>query len=148
MAKCVVIPTGEGVGIPLFHYTRMLMETAGHDVGSAEIDDPLDGARLVVAFGDACRRAADVGLGVWLSPNFRDPSTATALRGAKGPGLIVGSLDDLGWDRATAARLRQYEILHLTRANRFFEIPGDPMGSIDVMRQVLGRMSDMISRVG
>ncbi len=147
MTKCVVIPTEEAAGLPLFHYVRALIAVAGYDCIVAEVDDSLHDVGFVVAFGSGCRRAADVDLGVWLSPNFADPDTATALSNAKGPGLIVGSLSDEGWDRASAARLRQFEVLHLARVDRYFELPGDPMGSIDVMTQILGRLSAMIGRV-
>ena len=147
MGKCVVIPTEDAAHLPLFHYVVGLIEVAGHEPVVAGVDAAVDGSALVVAFGRGCRRAADAPLGAWLSPDFGDEDTAAALVGASGPGLIVGSLDDAGWDRAAAARLRQYEVLHLPRVNRFFEIPGDPIGSIDVMRQILDRLSAMIRRV-
>lgn len=147
MAQCAVIPTDEAAGLPLFHYVRGLIAKAGHQSIVADVTGSLHDIGLVVAFGAGCKRAADVDLGVWLSPDFADPDTADALVNAKGPGLIVGSLADAGWDRASAARLRQFEILHLARVDRYFELPGDPMGSIEVLTQILGRMSAMIGRV-
>jgi hypothetical protein len=142
-----VIPTSEAASLPLFHYTRRLIEVAGHESVIADVDDPLDDAALVMGFGPACRRAANVRLGIWLSPDFRDAETAQALEASNGPGLVVGSLEEEGWDRAAAARLRQFEILHLTHVNRFLEVAGNPIGSVDVMRQMLGRTADIVRRI-
>ena len=147
MARCIVIPTEEAASLPLFHYTRRLIEAAGHDSVVAEVDADLDGADMVMAFGIGCRRAAGIGLGIWLSPRFDDSETSQALTASKGPGLVVGSLEEDSWDRAAAARLRQFEILHLTRVNRFLEVEDDPIASVEVMRQMLGRAVDIVRRL-
>lgn len=141
------MPTEEGVDLPLFHYARGLLVQLGHQPEVASDDAALHDVKFVLGFGRACRRAADVDLGVWLSPDFSDPETATALANAKGPGLVVGSLDDPGWDRAAAARLRQFELFHLNRVNRTLEVADDVIGSIDAMRRILDRTSATIRRL-
>jgi hypothetical protein len=143
----VLVPTEEAAELPLFHYARELLLQGGHEVVIGEPDVPLHDAGFAMGFGRACRRAADVDVGVWLSPDFSDPETATALTNAKGPGLVVGSLDDPGWDRAAAARLRQFELFHLNHVDRTLEIPGDVIGSIDAMRRVLDRTAATIGRM-
>lgn len=147
MARCVLIPTEEAAASPLFHYARELFEERGHETAYAAIDGPLHEADFVLGFGRACRRAADVDVGAWLSPDFTDDETSEALTNAKGPGLVVGSLQDPLWDRAAAARLRQFELLHLNHVDRTLEIPGDVVGSIEVMRQVLARLGDTVRRL-
>ena len=147
MARCVLIPTDVAADLPLFHYGSELLRQLGHDVTHGLPGGPLHDANFVLGFGLACRRAADVDLGVWLSPDFTDVDTVQALTNAKGPGLVVGSLEDPRWDRASAARLRQFEIFQLARVDRTLEIPGDVIGSIDVMRRVLDRTAATARRL-
>lgn len=144
--RCVMIPTDEPAVAPLFHFISRMLGSAGHDVSVSDDDGALDGAVLAVGFGPACRSAASLP-GVWLSPDFTDEATLLALGSSKGPGLVVGTFVDPGWDRAAAARVRQFEVLQLPHVDRFFEVPGDPVASLHVYERILERVAALVRKI-
>ncbi|MDH4118994.1 MAG: hypothetical protein OEW30_16555, partial [Acidimicrobiia bacterium] len=66
---------------------------------------------------------------------------------ATGPGLVVGSLDDPGWDRAAAARLREFEVLTIPGVDQRLEAAGDPVRSLEVAARVLERARALFVRL-
>jgi hypothetical protein len=145
-SRCVMYP---GSAAPLFHFIGRQLEAAGREVVVASLGVPPGEATLVVAFGEACRLAAVVPNtpGVWLSPDFGDDTTSEALAASSGPGLVVGSFLDPGWDRAAAARLRQFEILQVPHVDRHFEAIGDPAATLHVYARIIERVSALVRRV-
>ncbi len=145
-SRCVMYP---GSASPLFHFIGRQLEAAGREVVAAAIGVPPGEASLVVAFGEACRLAAAVPTtpGVWLSPDFGDDVTAEALAASSGPGLVIGSLLDPGWDRAAAARLRQFEILQLPHVDRHFEVIDDPAATLQLYARIIDRVAALVRRL-
>lgn len=144
-SSCVMYSDGAG---PLFHFVGRMAEALGHAVREASPGESPEGAGIVVGFGAACRLAASVtGAGVWLSPDFSDAATIEGLFAATGPGLVVGSIEDPGWDRAMAARLRQFEVLQLPRVDRQFEVADDPVATLQVYQRILERVGAVLRRV-
>ncbi len=89
--------------------------------------------------------AADRGLpAVWLTPVLRDSGLPADLQRASAPFLLLGSAADPSWDPAVARGLHR-PFFETDRADHGLELPGDPVGSIDVLRQATAAIDSFVS---
>ncbi|MET8622906.1 hypothetical protein ABZW30_03955 [Kitasatospora sp. NPDC004669] len=68
---------------------------------------------------------------------------ARALGRAQAPTLLVGGSADRRWDRRIADSTG-HEVLELPGADHGLELDGDPLGSVDVLRQVVERLDRFV----
>ncbi|MER6302618.1 alpha/beta hydrolase [Kitasatospora sp. NPDC001539] len=88
--------------------------------------------------------AADRGLAAaWLTPVLTLDHVARALGRAQAPTLLVGGGADRLWDRRTADATG-HEVLELPGADHGLEHDGDPLGSVDLLRQVVERLDRFV----
>ncbi|MET8539748.1 alpha/beta hydrolase [Kitasatospora sp. NPDC004799] len=89
--------------------------------------------------------AADRNLAAaWLTPVLTDEPVARALHRAEAPTLLVGGSADKLWDRSIAESTG-HEVLEVPAADHGLELPDDPLGSIDVLRQVTARLDHFVA---
>jgi len=163
--RAVMLPGANyTVAHPLLHFSREVLEAHGWTVEAASWPpaddtserDPIEvvtevaaglldvaGPGRILLVGKsigslAIPLAADRGLpGIWLTPLLRRPAVAAALGRLPRPTILIGSRADDSWD-SDVARRSGHEVLELTDANHGLERDGDPVGSIDELRVVIG----------
>ncbi|MFI9160345.1 alpha/beta hydrolase [Kitasatospora aureofaciens] len=88
--------------------------------------------------------AADRNLAAaWLTPVLTLDHVTRALHRACAPTLLIGgSADDL-WSR-TVADSTGHQVLELPAADHGLELPHDPVGSVDTLREVVARLDGFI----
>ncbi|MFF4378684.1 alpha/beta hydrolase [Kitasatospora sp. NPDC001547] len=92
--------------------------------------------------------AADRNLpAAWLTPLLTVDQVSRALHRSGAPTLLVGGTADKLWDRPTADATG-HQVLELPAADHGLELPDDPLGSIDVLRQVTSRLDRFIAALG
>ncbi|MFH8383179.1 alpha/beta hydrolase [Kitasatospora sp. NPDC018058] len=88
--------------------------------------------------------AADHGLAAaWLTPILTLDHVVRALGRAQAPTLLVGGSADRQWDRRIADSTG-HEVLELSGADHGLEFDGDPLGSVDILRQVVERLDRFV----
>ncbi|MBD0673374.1 alpha/beta hydrolase [Streptomyces sp. CBMA156] len=80
----------------------------------------------------------------WLTPVLTVDHVARALHRTEAPTLLVGGGADRLWDRPTA-HATGHEVLELPGADHGLEHPGDPLGSVDALRQVVARLDGFVA---
>ncbi|WP_405507827.1 alpha/beta hydrolase [Streptomyces cyaneofuscatus] len=117
--------------------------------------------RAANAEGGACRlvvgkslgslasgTAADRGIAAaWLTPLLTFGHVARALRRAQEPTLLIGGSADKWWDAELAASL-PHDVLEVPSADHGLELPDDPVGSVEVLRQVVARLDRFVGSLG
>jgi hypothetical protein len=171
--RALVLPgAGYTPARPLLHFTRAVLESHGWTVVEAswppgdpatyDTDDMVTGVatRLVDEAGDrrllivgkslgslAMPLAAARGIsGIWITPLLRRPTVAQALDQLPAPTLLIGSTADETWD-GDAARRSGHDVLELTDANHALELGGDPLGSIDALREVIAAVDRFVAGI-
>ncbi|MFE5582259.1 alpha/beta hydrolase [Kitasatospora sp. NPDC056531] len=92
----------------------------------------------------ACGLAADRELAAaWLTPILTLDQVAHALGRAQAPTLLVGGSADRRWDRRIADSTG-HEVLELPGADHGLERDEDPVGSVDILRQVVERLDRFV----
>jgi hypothetical protein len=92
--------------------------------------------------------AAERGLpGVWLTPLLVRPEIARALQDATAPRLLVGSTADDTWSNGGLPGGDAVEVVEFDGLDHSLEVPGDPMASLDVLRQVTERIGAFFARL-
>ncbi|MFJ9842925.1 alpha/beta hydrolase [Kitasatospora sp. NPDC101155] len=92
----------------------------------------------------ACGLAADRELAAaWLTPILTLDHVAEALGRAQAPTLLVGGSADRRWDRRIADSTG-HEVLELPGADHGLERDDDPLGSVDILRQVVERLDRFV----
>jgi hypothetical protein len=155
---------------PLLHFTRAVLESHGWTVHEASWptdtpgeDDPgemvaMAATQQIEAAGEAMLLivgksigslaipiAADRAIsGIWITPLLHYPAVAEALNRLPTATLLIGSTGDASWD-ADAAATSGHRVMELTDANHGLELDGDPLGSIDVLRKVIGAVDDFVA---
>ncbi|MEU8233355.1 hypothetical protein AB0C12_27565 [Actinoplanes sp. NPDC048967] len=117
------------------HVSRILDQESGRAVALA--------GKSMGAF--AAATAADRGLpAVWLTPILRDSPVPADLRRATAPFLLVGSAADPSWEPEIARSFGRpcYEAQD---ADHSMETAGDPVRSVDALRQVTAAMDSFVS---
>ena len=103
----------------------------------------------VKSFGTpAAPVAAVLGLpGIWLTPLLRDRHVVDALTRTTAPCLLVGGTADETWHGDLAAAPRK-EIIELPCADHSARLTGDVLGSVDLLRQVVERVTAFVHGLG
>ena len=91
------------------------------------------------------RLAADRDLpGIWLTPLLVSDQVVAGFRRLGAPALLVGGGADESWDGQLARSLGT-DVLELEGADHSLQLPGDPLGSIEVLRRVAERMEGFVA---
>jgi hypothetical protein len=107
-------------------------------------------ADLVVVVGKSLGSAAAplvTGPAIWLTPLLTRPEIVEALAGAESPALAVGSPDDPTWGEGTMPDNPQLEVVELAGLDHSLQVSGDPLASLDVLRDVTQRIGAFLDRV-
>jgi hypothetical protein len=84
---------------------------------------------------------------VWLTPLLVRPEVASALAGATAPVLLVGSTADETWSNGEPPKGHSIEVLELDGLDHSLQVDGDPLASLDVLRQVTERIGAFLERL-
>jgi hypothetical protein len=158
---------------PLLHYARAVLRKHGWTVVEVWWDPPLGNlwedfdavmdwvdAQAREAFaGDAAERKLLVGksLGscgtrlaaerqlpaVWLTPILTHQRIVDAIAGTAAPTLLVGGTGDQLWNSAAAKR-SGHQVLEVPDADHGMELANDPVGSVEVLRQVTAELDRFV----
>ena len=112
------------------------------------------GAAEIVVIGKSLGSAAapmavERGLSaVWLTPLLIRPEIVTALEAVEQPTLIVGSPADPTWGDGRMPAADALEVMELDGLDHSLQIPGDPLASIEILRQVTARLGAFLASSG
>jgi hypothetical protein len=84
---------------------------------------------------------------VWLTPLLVRPEVVSALAGASAPSLLVGSTADPTWADGEQPAGDAVEVLEFDGLDHSLEVDGDPLASLDVLRQVTERIGAFLDRL-
>jgi hypothetical protein len=104
------------------------------------------GAELVVVMGKSLGSAAATmvsGPAVWLTPLLNRPEIAGALGAATAPTLLA----DPTWSDGTVPDNSDLEVLELDGLDHSLQVSGDPLASLDVLRDVTARVGAFLERL-
>jgi hypothetical protein len=85
---------------------------------------------------------------VWLTPLLVRPEIVRALAAASAPALLVGSRADPSWSDGELPQGDALEVLELEGLDHSLQVEGDPLASLDVLRQVTERIGAFLGRFG
>ena len=92
--------------------------------------------------------AAERGLpAVWLTPLLVRPDVVRALASSSGPALLVGSAADPTWSDGEQPEGASVEVLEFEGLDHSLQVAGDPLASLDVLRQVTERVGAFLGRL-
>jgi hypothetical protein len=84
---------------------------------------------------------------VWLTPLLTRPEVIAALGGTDRPTLVVGSPADQTWGNGELPENEALEVMELDGLDHSLQVEGDPLESIDVLRDVTERISVFLERL-
>jgi hypothetical protein len=84
---------------------------------------------------------------VWLTPLLTRPEVIAALGATDLPTLVIGSPSDQTWGNGELPENEALEVMELDGLDHSLQIEGDPLGSIDVLRDVTERISGFLERL-
>jgi hypothetical protein len=84
---------------------------------------------------------------VWLTPLLTRPEVIAALGATDLPTLVIGSPSDQTWGNGELPENEALEVMELDGLDHSLQIEGDPLGSIDVLRDVTEQISDFLQRL-
>jgi hypothetical protein len=84
---------------------------------------------------------------VWLTPLLVRPDVVDALATSTAPALLVGSSTDPTWSDGEQPRGGAVEVLEFEGLDHSLQVEGDPLASLDVLRQVTQRVGDFLRRL-
>ena len=119
-------------------------------LGQAERALAATSAELTVVVGKSLGSVAATmvhGPAVWLTPLLTRPDIAAALAAARSPALLVGSPADPSWGGAALPDNPLLEVLELPGLDHSLQVSGDPLASLDVLRDVTQRLGAFFDRV-
>jgi hypothetical protein len=108
------------------------------------------GADLVVTIGKSLGSAAATmvsGPAVWFTPLLIRDEIVEALGSARAPTLLIGSGADPTWHGGTAPDNPALEVIELDGLDHSLEVSGDPLASLDVLRDVTARVGAFLARL-
>lgn len=76
---------------------------------------------------------------IWLTPLLDEPDLRTALKKVKGRTLLVGGTADNAWN-SNVAKASGQQVLEIPGADHGLEIPGDPLASVGVLRNIVATL--------
>ena len=85
---------------------------------------------------------------VWLTPLLIRPEVVAALGATDRPTLIVGSPADPAWSGGELPENEALEVMELEGLDHSLQLEDDPLGSIDVLREVTERVAAFLERLG
>lgn len=170
-SRCVVILPGIRYfsQAPLLWFAREAAQAGGWSV--IEVDEraprdrePFDwmrgqaeraleaasGAERVVVIGKSLGSVAATlvsGPAIWLTPLLNQPEVAGAIGSATAPTLLVGSTADPTWAGGAVPDNASIEVLELERLDHSLQLTGDPIASVDVLRDVTARVGAFLERL-
>jgi hypothetical protein len=77
---------------------------------------------------------------VWLTPLLVRPDVVRALAAASAPALLVGSRADPTWEDGERPDNDALEIIELGGLDHSLQVEGNPLASLDVLREVTARI--------
>jgi hypothetical protein len=84
---------------------------------------------------------------VWLTPLLTRPEVIAALGATDMPTLVIGSPADQTWGNGELPENEALEVMELDGLDHSLQIEGDPLGSIDVLRDVTAGIADFLERL-
>ena len=108
------------------------------------------GAKRVVVIGKSLGSAAASlvqGPAVWLTPLLDRPEVGEAIGAAAAPTLLVGSTADPTWSGGALPENASVEVLELEGLDHSLQLKGDPMASLDALRDVTARVGAFLERL-
>jgi hypothetical protein len=87
------------------------------------------------------------GPAVWLTPLLDRPEIADALAATTAPALLVGSPADPSWAGGAIPENPALEVLELPGLDHSLQVTGDPMASLDALRDVSARVASFFERL-
>jgi predicted alpha/beta-hydrolase family hydrolase len=84
---------------------------------------------------------------VWLTPLLVRPEVVAALRAATAPALLVGSSADPTWSDGEQPGGEGIEVVELDGLDHSLQVEGDPLASLDVLRQVTEQIGAFLDRL-
>jgi hypothetical protein len=109
-------------------------------------------ARTVAVIGKSLGSAAaplvaERGLAaVWLTPLLVRPDVVAALAASSAPALLVGSAADPTWSDGEQPGGDSVSVLEFQGLDHSLQVSGDPMASLDVLRQVTERIGAFLDQ--
>ena len=85
---------------------------------------------------------------VWLTPLLTRPDVLAALGATDRPTLVIGSQADPTWSGGELPQNEPLEVMELDGLDHSLQREGDPLGSIDVLRDVTERVGRFFERLG
>jgi hypothetical protein len=88
---------------------------------------------------------------VWLTPLLTRPEVADAVNRSRAPTLLVGSPEDPTWGGAAPPiepAGDHVETLVIAGLDHSLQVPGDPVASLDVLRDVTEAIGRFLDRLG
>ena len=77
---------------------------------------------------------------IWLTPLLDIPELVDALKSVKSSSLLVGGTADDAWD-GNVAKASGQQVLELPGADHSLEIPGDPLASVGLLKELVATMT-------
>ncbi|MFC4123246.1 alpha/beta hydrolase [Nonomuraea zeae] len=135
-------PTGPTVE----HREKWVIDQARQALDAEKADRLLLVGKSLGTF--AAAEAADRGLpAIWLTPLITMGGVLESVRRSTAPTLLVGGTGDQSWDGA-AVRTMDHRYVEIPDANHGLEIHGDPVGSVQILKDVTAAMSRFVAELG
>jgi hypothetical protein len=84
---------------------------------------------------------------VWLTPLLVRPDVVAALASSSAPALLVGSSADPTWSDGEQPGGESVSVLEFDGLDHSLQVEGDPLASLDVLRQVTERIGEFLESV-
>lgn len=84
---------------------------------------------------------------IWLTPLLNEPDLIAALKNAKAKTLLVGGTADDSWD-SDVAKASGQQVLELPGAHHGLEISGDPVASVELLKEIVAAMTLFVESLG
>ena len=84
---------------------------------------------------------------VWLTPLLVRPDVVSALASSSAPALLVGSAADPTWSDGEQPANRAVSVVEFEGLDHSLQVEGDPLASLDVLRQVTERIGEFLRRL-
>jgi pimeloyl-ACP methyl ester carboxylesterase len=83
----------------------------------------------------------------WLTPPLTQSSMRDALTRVRPPTLLLGGAADPMWIRAGIPDNPAFEVVELPKVDHALQVPGDPAGSLDALRQMVEALTRWLRRL-
>jgi hypothetical protein len=84
---------------------------------------------------------------IWLTPLLTESAVLDGLARARRPALLVGGTTDPAWRREAIPANPELDALELPGVDHAVQVPGDPIASLDALRQMAERVGHLAARV-